>query len=86
MNRKGQLMGLAIIIALIILIVGFASLNILRPEIETARGTSGLDCTNSTGISDGTKVACLATGATMPYVMWAILSLVGGLTITRFLK
>ena len=79
-------MGLGIIIGLLVLLVGFSFLNILKPEIQTARGDTGLDCTNVSAISDGTKVACLATGTVMPYVIWAVLSIVGGLTITRFLK
>ncbi len=86
MNNKGQLLGVAIVLAIFILIVGFSFLNLLRPEIERARNSDGLDCSNSAVISDGTKVACLITGTVMPYMIWTVISIVGGLTITRFLK
>lgn len=86
MNNKGQMIGLGILIGIVVLIIGFATLNLIKPEIDRARDSNGLDCTNSDVISDGNKIACLITGSTMPHIIWSILSLFGGMTIMRALK
>lgn len=83
MNNKGQ-MGIAIITALMIFMVGVLVINILKPEIDNARSSSvGLDCTNSSGISDGTKLTCLAVDFVVPYFILIILSAAGGLITER---
>lgn len=83
MNKRGQT-TIAIITALIILIVGMLVVNILKPEITTARSVSNLDCGNST-ISDGTKLTCLAVDATLPYYIIIIVAAVGALIAGRFM-
>lgn len=82
MNSKGQSLGLAILSALFILIVGFMCINFLMPEITNFR--VAMECSSPSTISDGVKVLCLITDATIPYWIIAILSLaIGGIT-SRF--
>lgn len=86
MNKKGQMVGFGIVLGIVILIIGFATLNLIKPEIDRARDTDGLNCASADTISDGNKIACLITGSTMPYIIWSILSLFGGMTIMKLLK
>lgn len=85
MNKKGQAI-LPIMTAIMIFIVGMLVVNIIKPEITTARNSNNLDCSNSTGISDGNKLTCLAVDATIPYYIIIILSAAGGLITARFMK
>jgi hypothetical protein len=83
MNKRGQI-GISVIIAITIFIIGLTSINFLRPEIDRVRLSSGLDCDNSSGISDGTKLTCLAVDLVVPYFFLIIISVAGGLIIGRF--
>lgn len=82
MNKRGSF-GLAIIYALVIFIIGMATVNLITPEIDNARdATTGLGCTNSS-ISDGTKLTCLAVDSVVPYWFILIISIAGGLILER---
>jgi len=80
MNNKGQ-MGLAIISAIFVFIVGIMAVNFLIPEISTARVE--LNCANPNAISDGTKLLCLAVDVGIPYWIIVILSASVGIIIAR---
>ena len=82
MNNKGQI-GIAVVSALMIFMVGMLVVNILKPEITTARSATGLDCGNASGISDGTKLTCLAVDFVVPYFILIILSASGGVIMSR---
>ena len=82
MNKKGASMGLAILSALGIFIIGFMFINFLMPEVTVFRTT--LDCANAAGISDGTKLLCLVGDAGIPIFILAILSLGVGAITRRF--
>jgi len=82
MNNKGQV-GLAIISAIMIFMVGMVVINILKPEITNARDTDALDCGNET-ITDGTKLTCLIIDFTIPYYIIIMFSIAGGLIIALF--
>jgi len=84
-NKKGQTLGISIIIGITILIVGLMSINFVRDEVTDVRLASGLDCSNSTGISDGTKLTCLAVDLVVPYFLLLVLSAVGGIIVARLL-
>jgi len=86
MNKLGQTTGVAIIIAIFIFIIGFSVLNIVKPEVTTARSINGLNCVNATNISDGTKLTCLAVDLTIPLLIWGIISLVTGVIIARAIE
>jgi hypothetical protein len=47
--------GSGSMIAISFFIVGMMSLNFIKDEITRARSSDNLDCTNPSGISDGTK-------------------------------
>jgi len=79
MNNKGQV-GLAIISAVMIFMVGMVTVNLLKPEITNARETTALDCQNNS-ITDGTKLTCLVVDFTVPYFMIIIFSVVGGILV-----
>lgn len=83
MANDGSL-GVVIVIAIFIFIVGIPVVNILKGEVTTARGSTGLDCTNSS-ITDGTKLTCLAVDTTIPYFMLVVISIAGGMIVGRFL-
>ena len=82
-------MGIAIIIAITIFIVGMLSVNFLKPEITRARDATHLDCSNTAdfpaGISDGTKLTCLVVDVVVPYFIVIIFSVAGGLLTSRML-
>lgn len=85
MNKKGQAnLGIAIIVGFMIFLVGIPIINILKPDVDIARGSTALDCTN-TSITDGNRLACLAVDLTIPYFMLLIMSAAGGVIVSRFL-
>ncbi len=84
MNNKGEA-GLAIVAAIMIFIVGMVSINLIKTDITTVRGVTGMNCTNVSAISDGSKLACLAVDATIPVGILAIFAVAGGLIINKFI-
>ena len=68
--------------ASMIFFAGMLIANFLTQDITTFR--TAMDCTNQT-ISDGSKVTCLVGDIVMPYFIWAIISLAGGVVIAKFL-
>ena len=85
MNKKGQVnLGIAIIVGFMIFLIGIPIINILKPDVNIARGSTGLDCTN-TSITDGNRLACLVVDLTIPYFMLLIMSAAGGVIVSRFL-
>lgn len=85
MNKKGQA-GLVIVLTFFVFLIGFATLNIIKPEITTARGTDGLNCINVANITDGTKLTCLAIDLTIPILVWGLISIIALATVGRFVK
>jgi len=83
MNKKGSSLGLAILSALGIFIVGFMFINFIIPEVSTFR--SVMDCVSASTISDGTKVLCLVSDAAVPIYILGILSLGIGIVTKRFI-
>ena len=82
MNNRGQ-MGIGVVAAIMIFMVGMVIVNIMKPEVTTARSAaSGLDCGNSS-ISDGTKLTCLAVDFTIPYFFIIVFSAAGGFILVR---
>lgn len=84
MNNRGQ-MGIAIVVAIMIFVVGMLTVNLIKPAVTTARGSTGLDCANTTNISDGTKLTCLAVDFTIPYFFIIIFAAAGGVITARFM-
>lgn len=79
MNKKGQTMGLAILSAIFILLVGLMVVNFLMPEITNFR--VNMSCSDASGIHDGVKILCLITDGAIPYWIVLIFSLaIGGIT------
>tara|TARA_Y100000310_G_C20633498_1_gene789930 strand:- start:1195 stop:1467 length:273 start_codon:yes stop_codon:yes gene_type:complete len=89
MNRKGQTLGIALVIAITIFIVGMLNVNFIKDEVTRVRDSSNLDCGNTAefpeGISDGTKLSCLVVDLVVPYFIIIIFSVAGGLITARFL-
>lgn len=83
MNKKGQTLGISLVIAIMLFIVGMLSLNLLKPVVTEARDASHLDCSGD--ISDGTKLTCLAVDLVVPYFIILVFSVAGGLIVARFL-
>lgn len=81
MNKRGQTMGLAILAAVGVFIIGLMFVNFIMPEIAIFRGA--MDCASADTISSGTKVICLIGDATVPYLIVAIVSLAIGAITSR---
>lgn len=84
MNNKGQSLGLGIMSAIFVLIIGIMFLNFLLPEVTNAR--TDLNCADAASISDGTKLLCLVVGTTVPYWIVLIFSIVIGFITSRLNK
>lgn len=82
MNKQGKL-GIAIISAIFIFIIGMAVINIILPEISTFR--IDMDCSNAAGITDGTKLLCLVGGIAVPYFILLVISIACGRIISELI-
>jgi len=80
-NKTGS-MYFSIIIALVLFMVGMVVVNILKPEVTTAR--LALDCAG-TPATDGTKVLCLITDSVVPYFIILVLSIALGVITEKVL-
>lgn len=85
-NKKAQSTGLAVILGIVFLIIGFASLNIIAPEIDRVRDSTALDCSNDSGISDATKLTCLAVDVVIPYLIIIVLSVILAVITAKLLS
>ena len=85
MNNKGQIaeLGLAVLIAMMLFMSGMIALNILKDSVTDAR--TGLSCSSPATISDGTKILCLIVDGVVPYFIISIISVAGGLIISKFI-
>ena len=83
MNKKGASLGLAILSALGVFIIGFMFINFLMPEVTNFR--IDLNCAYADDISDGTKLLCLIGDAGIPIFVLAVLSLGVGAITRRFI-
>jgi hypothetical protein len=75
MNKRGAAF-LGIITAIIIFMAGALMIEHYKDTITSTRTT--LDCSNYTGISDGTKLVCLEIDLLLPYFILTLLSIAGG--------
>jgi hypothetical protein len=78
MNKKGSVF-LGITLGIFIFITSVLILPYLTDDVTTFR--TELDCSNSSAISDGTKLTCLFGGAVVPYYIWLFTALALGLVI-----
>lgn len=85
MNKSGQTLGIAIMVAIVIFIIGMLCVNFIKDEVTRARGATELDCANSAVISDATKLTCLAVDWVVPYFIILIFSVAGGIITARFI-
>lgn len=85
MNNKGQFaqLGLVCLIALIFFMCGMIVMNILKDSVTDAR--TGLSCSSPATISDGTKMLCLIVDSTIPIWILTVISVAGGLVISKFI-
>lgn len=81
MNKKGQTMGLAVLSAIIIFIIGLMIVNFIMPEVTNVR--AGLSCASASSISDGTKMLCLIIDTVVPYWVLIVFSVITGIITAR---
>ena len=74
MNKRGS-MFFGITIGIVIYIMGVLFLPYMIDDVDTARAS--LDCSDSS-ISDGNKLNCLITDATIPYFILFFIGLLIG--------
>ncbi len=80
-GKRGQTMGIAILSAIVIFIIGIMCINFLMPEVSTAR--TDLSCDDAASISDGTKFLCLIIDTQIPYFIWLVFSISLGAILVR---
>ena len=80
-NKRGQTMGIAILSAIVIFIIGIMCINFLLTEVSTARVE--LSCDSPATISDGTKFLCLIVDTQVPYFIWLVFSISLGAVLVR---
>ncbi len=80
-NKKGQTMGIAILSAIVIFIIGIMCINFLLTEVSTAR--IELSCSDAATISDGSKMLCLIVDTQVPYFIWLVFSISLGAILAR---
>ena len=88
MTNKGQTsisaLGFSVVVAIFMFIIGMTIFNFIIPQVDTARSTENLDCSNP-NISDSTKLTCLAVDLVVPYYIILIFSVTGGVITYRLL-
>ena len=82
MNSKGQSLGLSIISAIAILLVGFLCLNFIPDEVT--RGLTDLNCDATDDIEDGNKLLCLVTYMIVPYWIYIIIAIAISAIVARY--
>jgi len=80
MNKKAGI-GLAVLSAIGIFIVGFMFINFLMPEITQFR--TNMSCSDVNNIYNGTKILCLITDAVVPYYILLVVSIGLGAITSR---
>lgn len=80
-EKKGQTMGIAILSAVVIFIIGMLSINFILNEVTNAR--TDLSCDDASNISDGTKFLCLIVDTNVPYFIWLVFSISLGAVLAR---
>lgn len=83
MNNKGQTFALVFISLIVIFIIGLTMTNFLMDEVTTAR--TGLTCSDSENISDGTKLLCLVVDVAVIYWILGILGVIFSVIAGRML-
>jgi len=83
MKKKGQSLGLGIMGAILIILVGFMSVNFLMTEVSEAR--VNLNCANASAIEDGNKLLCLTHDLVVSYWIWIIMAVAIGAITVRFI-
>lgn len=85
LHNKGQLadFGLSLLIALMIFMSGMLFINPLTSSIDAAR--ADLSCSSASTISDGTKLLCLVVDTVVIYFIIAVISLAGGMVLSKLL-
>ncbi len=81
MNKKGSI-GIVIISAIFIFIIGLATINLILPEVTNFR--TDMSCSDVASISDSTKLTCLVGDLTIPYFILIILSISLGGIMSKF--
>jgi len=81
MNKKGQTMGIAILSAVVIFIIGIMCINFILTEVTNAR--TNLSCSSADTISDGSKLLCLIVDTNVPYFIWLVFSISMGAILSR---
>lgn len=77
MNNMGQTAMLGLMIGIFIFMLALVFINPLKVVIQEARGTTQLDCSNSS-ISDGNKMTCLLVDLILPYFIGVVIAIAGG--------
>ena len=86
MDNKGQTLMIAILFGVFIFILGILIvINFIPNEVDNARASDSLDCSNTANISDGTKITCLIVDGTIPLLIITILSIAGAIISNRLL-
>lgn len=81
MNRRAQTAALGILFAFAIYFFGIQFINFLIPSVDTAR--TALACGSPAALSSGIRILCLFVGGVIPYFIWVVVSVVGGMFLSK---
>ena len=72
-NKKGQAVFTGIMIAIIVLIMAVQFIGPIKTQVETARNSDNLNCTNPNN-SVGTQMACINTDLWLFYFIGCVVA------------
>lgn len=85
MRRRGQTTAaLSILFAFAIYFFGIQFVNFLIPDVDTAR--TALSCSTPSSLSSGIRILCLFVGGVIPYFIWIIVSVTGGIFLSKLIQ
>ncbi len=82
MNKRGQVAIFTLMIGIVIILLGISFAPGIKTQIDSVRGTTGLDCANSS-ISKFDKATCISTDLTMFYFIAGIVFLGGAVVAAK---
>jgi len=82
-NKKGQVFLVGLMLGIVAFMAAMVFIDPLSDVINEARGTTQLDCSNSS-ISDGHKLTCLEVDILLPAFIGVVIALAGAYITAKF--
>ena len=83
MGKCGQVALVGLMVGIFVFMMAMVFIDPIKDVVTEARGTSQLDCANTT-ITDGNKMTCLLVDLILPYFIGVVLAVAGGYIAAKF--